>query len=240
MTRKQQLWILVLCSAITAALQYVLQGSMATGGDPATFSPAFWVADRALWGVRALIESWVVIYLFTTTTTSSSAWIRAFQEIVLLVLEVALLALIAFTLGPVFQALGAKTTVYALMGAGGYTNWAFAIGLYTSLMMAGAGIGYKIQPWDLKEGVRKVEPTVEQYLSSQIPKLTRAQGVPLLTDIIREKGVVNQSAFARQANVHPQTVGRWLKHMEEHQIIVPSGNGNFVIVEEEMEMPEFN
>ena len=229
MTRKQQLWILVLCSALTAALQYTLQGTLATGGDPGDFSPAFWFVDRALWGVRALIEAMVIIYLFTTTT-SSKGITKVFQETTLLVMEGMLLALLGYTLGPIFQALGAKTTVYALMGVSKYATWSYAIGLYTSLMMAGAGIGYKIQPWDLKE---KAPGEPEEMRA----KITRNYGIPLLTTIIQEHGTVNRSQIAKEYGVSRQTIVNWLGYMEDHQIIAPSGNGNFMVVEEEMEMP---
>lgn len=151
MTRKQQSAVMILASALTAACQYILQGAMATGGNPLQWDEMFWTADRILWGIRALIESWVIVYLFTTQARN---WM---QEILLLVLEILLLVLITFTLGPVFQALGAGTTVYDLLSKENYNLWAFAIGAYTGLMMAGAGLAYKIQPYDLDEETEKTK-----------------------------------------------------------------------------------
>lgn len=153
MTRKQQLWALIVTSALTAFFQYIIQGSLATGANPMDFDPRFWQADRIFWGIRALIESWVVVYMFTTRTKK---W---YQEVILTILEIALLALIAFTLGPAFQALGAETTVYELLGRS-YAVWAYAIGAYTSLMMAGAGIAYKIQPFDIEEKAKEAPQVV--------------------------------------------------------------------------------
>lgn len=224
MTRRRQLWVLIFLSAATVMLQYVIQGASATGGNPSGFSQWFWIADWGLWALRALVEAWIVVYVFTTTAKTTG------QKIVLGLLEIGLLALITFTLGPALQALGMGKTVYEIIGEG-YGVWSYAIGAYTSLMMAAAGFAYQIQP-------QEIAPVEQPSTVPQKTKLTRAQGISLLMDIIREKGTINQSAFARQANVHPQTVGRWLRHMEEHQIIVAAGgNGNFAVIEEEMEMP---
>lgn len=205
-------------------LQYVIQGASATGGDPSGFSSWFWTADWALWAIRALVEAWIVVYVFTTTAKTTG------QKIVLGLLEIGLLALITFTLGPALQALGMGKTVYEIIGKR-YGIWSHAIGAYTSLMMAAAGFAYQIQP---QEAAPEEQPTTPKKA-----KLTRTEAIPLLIDIIRDTEAINQSAFARQANVHPQTVGRWLKHMVDHQIIIPGGNGSFTVVEEEMEIPEF-
>ena len=222
LTRRNQLWILIFLSAATVMLQYVIQGASATGGDPGGFSSWFWIADWSLWAVRALVEAWIVVYVFTTTAKTTG------QKIVLGLLEIGLLTLITFTLGPALQALGMGKTVYEIIGEG-YGVWSYAIGAYTSLMMAAAGFAYQIQPWE-------TAPT-EQPTVSEKTKITRDYGIPLLTTIIREHGAVNRSQIAKEYGVSRQTIVNWLDYMEDHRIIEPSGNGNFVIVEEEMEMP---
>lgn len=246
MTRKTQLWALIICSAVTAALQYAIQGTMATGGDPLQFSERFWFIDRALWGVRALIESWVVIYLFTTTVTASSPWSKALQEIMLIVLEVALLALIAFTLGPVFQALGAQETVYDLMGTGGYANWSFAIGAYTSLMMAGAGLGYKIQPFDIvkeeKAAVPERAPKPKRERRPSVSNGAREEALPIVKAAIQsnDEGEINQAKLAEQFGKSRQTLGNWLKLWQREMVISKlPGRSRFRVTEGEMEIPEF-
>lgn len=249
MTRKVQLWVLIFLSAATAAFQYMIQGTMATGGGPGDFTTTFWAADRALWGIRSLIESWIIAYLVTTMTKK---W---YQEILLLVCEIALLALLAFTLGPVFQALGAQISVYQLLESGNYSQWAYAIGMYTSLMIFGASIGYKIQPFDIKE--EAMEPTVAREKDESIPRATdtakklvqetatagktsREEALPVVLEVIQsEEGAINQSELADQFNVSRQTVGNWLKFWQEKMVIAPlNGRGRFRVVEE-VEMPEF-
>lgn len=234
MTRRQQLWALIVCSALTAALQYIIQGAFATGGDPATFSDLFWFFDRALWGIRALIESWVIIYLFTTSVGGRGFIHRLFLEAILLMLEIGLLALIIFTLGPAFQALGAKTTVYDLMGMGRYAGWSYGIAAYTALMMAGAGIAYKIQPLDIgpiKKRKKKVKASV-----------TREEALPTVIEAIKENdGKISQRELAPQIGVAPGTLGNWLKLWQDEMVIgkLP-GRGRFQVIEEEgMEIPEF-
>lgn len=246
MTRKTQLWALIICSAITAALQYAIQGTMATGGDPLQFSELFWFIDRALWGVRALIESWVVIYLFTTTVTASNPWSKALQEIMLIVLEVALLALIAFTLGPVFQALGAQETVYDLMGTGGYANWSFAIGAYTSLMMAGAGIGYKIQPFDIvkeeRTAVLEEAPRAKREQQPGASNGAREEALPIVLEAIQsnDEGEINQAELAKQLGKSRQTMGNWLKFWQREMVISKlPGRSRFQVIEGGMKIPDF-
>ena len=222
LTRRNQLWILIFLSAATVMLQYVIQGASATGGDPSGFSSWFWIADWSLWAVRALVEAWIVVYVFTTTAKTTG------QKIVLGLLEIGLLALITFTLGPALQALGMGKTVYEIIG-GRYGIWSYAIGAYTSLMMAAAGFAYQIQPWETMPK--------EQLVISEKAKITRDYGIPLLKTIIQEHGTVNRSQIAKEYGVSRQTIVNWLGYMEDHRIIEPSGNGNLTVVEEEMEMP---
>lgn len=144
LTRKRQLGALIVLSALTAAAQYVIQGSISTGADPREFPPLFWYIDYFFWAFRGLVEAWVVIYLFTTNVKG------VFKNVVLTALEVALLALITFTVGPALQAVGQGVPVYTVLEEL-YGTWQYAIGAYTALMMAGAGFAYKFQPFDLPD-----------------------------------------------------------------------------------------
>ena len=105
LTRGNQLVFLVVAAAVSAAAQYVVQGTMASGGDPAKFSATFWTVDYFLWGFRALIEAWVIIYLFMTI---GGNWI---QKTILTMLEVALIVLIFLTLGPALFSLVIKQPI---------------------------------------------------------------------------------------------------------------------------------
>ena len=146
MTRRQQLWALIGLSALTAAVQYVIQGALATGADLATFPPLFWVADYSLWGVRALIEAWVIVYLFQTTGGTAR------QQVVITAFEVVLIGLIAVTLGPALRAVGLGEPVKSTMSATLFGLWNLGIAAYTSLMMGAAGYAYRVQPLDSDSG----------------------------------------------------------------------------------------
>ena len=93
---------------------------------------------------RALVEAWVIVYVFTTRTRSKV------QTAVLIVLEAALLTLITLTLGPAFRAIGAGERMYESLTYEGFWLWNFGVAAYTSVMMAAAGIAYRMQPEDVK------------------------------------------------------------------------------------------
>lgn len=141
-SRKNQLGWLIILSALTATMQYMVQGSMASGGSPAEFEPIFWQIDYALWGFRALIEAWVIIYCFST---QAKHWV---QTMVLTIVEIALIALIFATLGPALRALTLRQPITEILSGDQLVWWTYGIAGYTSLMMAGVGFAYKLQPYD--------------------------------------------------------------------------------------------
>jgi hypothetical protein len=142
MARRKQLWFLIGLSAASAVAQYVVQGAMAGGGSPQEFSRWFWYADYGLWGARALIEAWVIVYLFQTQARTRG------QAVVLTVFEVALVGLITLTLGPALRSLGYGRSMRATLPEPWFTGWNFGIAAYTSLMMGAAGLAYRVQPED--------------------------------------------------------------------------------------------
>ena len=139
-SRRSQLWWMVGLSAFTAVAQYTVQGALATGHNPVEFPAWFWIADYALWGLRAIIEALVIVYLFATVT--KTAW----ESAIIATFEVSLIALIVVTLGPALRALGYGQTVLLSMHEPWYTAWSLAIAAYTPLMMGAAGFAYKVQP----------------------------------------------------------------------------------------------
>jgi len=100
LTRRNQLWVLIFLTAFSTCIQYSLQGALATNAAIEMFPDVFWVADYVSWGGRALIEAWVVAYVFTTTY---HGWAH---RILITLIEAAMLTLIAATLGPTFYAIG--------------------------------------------------------------------------------------------------------------------------------------
>ena len=164
MTRQTQLYLLIPLSALTALPQYVMQGAMATGGQVQEFSQWFFVADYVMWGLRALIESWVIIYLFTTQARNAS------QGWFLGVLEVAIIALIAATLGPVLYALSGREALVVVLG-GMRWLWAFGIAAYAPLLIGAAGYAYKVQPVDVNAQAKPL-PKVEPVVATQTQGVT--------------------------------------------------------------------
>jgi hypothetical protein len=159
MTRKRQLWILIALTSLTAICQYAVQGAMASGASPAQWAETFWGVDYALWGIRAMIEAWTLVYLFSTVAqTRRQAW-------VLTGLEVALIALITVTLGPALRALGLGEPLRNTVDGWAFWAWNFGIAGYTSLMIAGAGIAYRVQPHDADA---PAEPATVAALQSQV------------------------------------------------------------------------
>ena len=176
LTRRNQLWVLIFLSAATASLQYTLQGALATNAEVEMFPKAFWVADYAAWGLRALVEAWVVVYVFTTHTQGK------LQGLVLGLIEVALLTLIALTLGPAFRAIGAGEQMYTSLTHEGFWLWNYGIAAYTSIMMAAAGIAYRMQPEDKVAEVKTDEDASRQAAIIKMLRLAGPKTVEWLVD----------------------------------------------------------
>lgn len=151
---------------------------MASGGSPAEFDPIFWRIDYGLWGVRALIEAWVIIYCFSTQTK------RWWETVGLGIVEVALIALIFATLGPALRALTLRQPITEILNDQELIWWTYGIAGYTSLMMAGVGFAYKIQPYDEVlvpvaevEAVRVAHAATETQLNTANEELTQRQSL---------------------------------------------------------------
>ena len=139
-TRKNQLWALIILSALSAASQYVIQGALAADADLDAFPQWFWVMDFIFWGIRALIEGAVIVYLFSTQGNDK------IQRIILGFFEVALIALITLTVGPSLRALGMHQPLRESVPPAAYWLWTFGLAAYTSLMIGAAAYAYRVQP----------------------------------------------------------------------------------------------
>ncbi len=137
--RQRRLTQLIALSALSAVALYVVQGALATGADVKAFPAWFWVLDYVLWGARALIEAAVIVYLFTTTPTTRA------QSVTLAVLEIALVGLITFTVGPALRAVGLGSAMVDSVTPAAFTAWSFGIAAYTSLMVGAAGYAFRVQ-----------------------------------------------------------------------------------------------
>jgi hypothetical protein len=152
MTRKQQLWALIGLAALTTALQYALQGALATRADIGAFPGVFWTTDYVLWAIRSLVEAAVIVYLFTTQ--AKTRW----QSFILTCFEIGLISLITVTLGPALRSIGMGKSVEASLAEvfiGKYNAgvllfwlWNFGIAAYAPAMLASVGFAYRMQPTD--------------------------------------------------------------------------------------------
>lgn len=146
MTRKRQLWFLLILSALAATALYVIQGAVATGANPRDiFGDSFWYTDYTFWGFRALVEAWVFIYLFQTITKTKT------QMVVLAFFKVTLIALTTFTLGPVLYMYAVDHRIAGTMSDLSLRLWAYAIASYTSLFTGAIGYSYQVQPIEIDE-----------------------------------------------------------------------------------------
>jgi len=201
MSRKEQLWWLVGLSALTAVAQYVVQGALASGHNPAGFMQEFWYVDYALWGLRALIEAWAVVYLFATV--ARTIW----QEVLLIVFEVALIALIALTLGPALRALGMGLQMRDSLSPEWFTAWSFGVAAYVSLMMAASGTAYKIQPDQAAQGEGETMQAQWETMQDEIARL-RAETERTQADVAAERAVIK--AAIQFLALSPQLQVRWV------------------------------
>ena len=76
MNRRTQLWWLIGLTAVTMAPQYGLQGWLATGGNPADIADQFLYIDAMAWAIRAIIEAWALVFLFSTTPNDKASMLH--------------------------------------------------------------------------------------------------------------------------------------------------------------------
>ncbi len=209
--RRKRLNLLIYLSALSAVALYVVQGALATGADVQAFPAWFWTLDLTLWGARALIEAAVIVYLFTTTPTTPG------QRVTLALLEIALVSLITFTVGPALRAVGLGQAMVESVTPAAFTAWSFGIAAYTSLMVGAAGYAFRVEG-DAREtidvdGLRsrilQLEREIAQHAHAVeawglLNKTQRARLIKACTNGDRPSAV----AFARATGQSPANVRR--------------------------------
>jgi len=198
--------MLIILTSLTTCLQYTLQGALATDADISLFPDTFWIADYAAWAGRALVEAWVIVYVFTTRTEGK------LQTAVLIALEAALLALITLTLGPAFRAIGAGERMYESLTYEGFWLWNFGVAAYTSVMMAAAGIAYRMQSEDVKVEVESPEARrgidVLRELLEMPMGLNPDEVLRLVASRVAREERPTPAVLAEILGIHPATVAR--------------------------------
>lgn len=142
MTRKDQMAWLAVLTAITLVGQYVMLGNTGIGQTGDQLWPWFWTVEKILWGLRALVEVGVVVYIGMTNAQSPS------QEKVLWWFKAGLIILIVITVGPVWGAYSLGETIIGILGRGGVIAWGLLLAGISATMLAGVSYAYRVQPFD--------------------------------------------------------------------------------------------
>jgi hypothetical protein len=208
---KYILYLLIGLSALTACAQYIIQGTLATGGTPASFAQPFLLADSALWGARALIEAAVIAYLFQTVPHSTA------QSIVLTCFEVALVSLITLTVGPALRAMGLGLPIRETLSPGVFTLWNFGIAGYTSIMMGAAGFAYRVQ------SQATVEQEAQEERNKPSVELTKERKAML--EAWRADPLASNTSVARLVGCAVSTVGRAMAELQAQGVVRKNGKG---------------
>ena len=143
-TRASWAWILIIANAVSMAMMYAMQGILVAGENIDKLPWWFWPADVGGWMVRSIVESFVVFYLFRTESKN------AFDKFILAFFEISLVILIMATQGPALYALTSQLPIAETMSANALRLWTAGLGTYGALMLAAAGVAYKIQPADVE------------------------------------------------------------------------------------------
>ena len=213
LTRRNQLWVLIFLTSFTTCLQYTLQGALATDAEIALFPDAFWVADYGAWGGRALVEAWVVAYVFTTVYHN---WAH---RVLITFVEVVMLLLIAATLGPTFYAIGSGQKIYEALVQRDFWLWNYGIAAYPSIMMAATGIAYRIMPKDIQAEPSEARRGIDvlRELLETPTGLDAEEVLRLVASRVSREDRPTPAALADMLDVHPATVARVYQEEAENE-----------------------
>ena len=142
MTRRKVMITLAILTAITLIGQYIMLGNTGIGQSKSSLPVWFWVLEQSLWGLRALVEVGVVIYIGMTTAQNNK------QARILWTFKGGLIALIVITVGPVWAAYSLQESIIGILGRGGVIVWGLTLAGISATMLAGVSYAYKIQPFD--------------------------------------------------------------------------------------------
>lgn len=160
-TRQTQMkWLLGL-TALSLVPVYVLLGWQSGGHSPdeiTTWLVWFWRIEAIAWGIRALVEAWTLVYLFQTVTSDRVS------SRVLMGFEVALITLIALTVGMVVLTNGDKVAIAKGLPYWLYIVWSFSVATFAPLMMGSIGFAYKVhQIAPIKVSIPKVKEVIHKF-----------------------------------------------------------------------------
>jgi hypothetical protein len=202
-SRKGQLWLLIIMSALTMTVPYFIQGALSGGLSPAQIAADVWSLDQRAWAIRAVVEGLVIAYISRTNAKTRR------QGATLWALEIALIALIAVTLGPTLYAAMNGVKMAEALSPDLQWWWAFALASYMPLMVLGASYAYRVQPEDALQTVATDVQTVANETQQKIADLqmeiaTMQKNVTVAMNRVGELQAENATAQAnaKQARQH--------------------------------------
>jgi hypothetical protein len=159
-------WLAVL-TAFTLVGQYVMLGNTGIGQTGDKLPTWFWTVEKILWGLRALVEVGVVVYIGMTNAQSPQ------QEKILWWFKAGLIILIVITVGPVWGAYTLNETITGILQRWGVIIWGMLLAGISATMLAGVSYAYRAQPFDA--GLIVLSPDDHQkLLADQQAAITRA------------------------------------------------------------------
>lgn len=222
----QMVWLLGL-TALSLVPVYILIGWQTGGHGPDSVIQVFWVIEAAAWGLRALVEAWALVYLFQTATDSARA------NKILIAFEVALITLVALTVGLVIIANGKQLAIANGLPAPLYWFWSFGVAAFAPLMMGSVGYAYKVhtpvsdtQPIvdntqkDISKLKGQLAEVIERLETTRDPVATRRNAIK---EALNSPNPPTHKALAEIYNVSVGTIGNDVKALNG---AVANGNGH--------------
>lgn len=211
-TRRTQMKWLIALTAISLMPVYGLLGWQ-TGPHGAKEVWAFiWTIEAIAWSLRALVEAWALVYLFSTNTQDQKA-VRTLHWI-----EGALIGLIAVTVTLLIVANKMNQSINELW-APLFWLWAISVASFAPLMFAGVGIAYRVHNEPIKEDTTKLDSlfnTIEK-LQNRLKKLEENEPNPVEKRRQQIKNLysegLTQSQMANQLGVSIGTISNDIKTM---------------------------
>jgi hypothetical protein len=211
MERKTQLWYLIGLTAATMMPQYALQGWLATGGQPADIAPWFLFVDSGAWALRAIIEAWALVFLFSTQPNDDS------QRRMLAFFEIALIVLITVTLGPALASVGLGDAMHESLPVPIYWIWNFMVASYAPLMLGAAGFAFKVEMQAATDAqpatdLQPIAEPVESQAVAMQPEPVQVAPQAAATDVQAEKldTATRRNEVARAKRANPQVTNNEL------------------------------
>lgn len=207
--RSNQLWLLLFLSTATMIIPYQIQGFMSSGKAPDAIPVNIWLADHWAWSIRAIVEGLVIGYLARTRANGKV------QASILWTLKIALVVLIALTLGPVLYSTMNDETMAQSLSPWAQRLWTFGLASYMPLMVLGAAYAYKVQPND-----------DDLQTDATLPSAERSRLQQLLVESQSELAAAQSQISALQVEVKQAQTWETMSFADKARWIAQNTNGD--------------